>query len=93
MKWLYVENPAGHKKPQWMLSAALADDGTVFVPAVIAGNEGRVLLMASWDGISSVFDDGHIYLPADWMALEWPDISDVCLQIKSRVHEHFGLKA
>jgi hypothetical protein len=74
-----------------MRSAALSDDGTVFIPAAIAGHEQQAVLCATWDGtVPLVIDDDHAYLPAQWMAREYPEIADICHVIEEQTKAHFG---
>ena len=89
VRWLCVGNEAENDIPQWMRCAALADDGTIFAPAAIVGDEGLVFLAASWDDMPCVIDGDHYYFPTHWMAREWPDIADICLRIERRVRGHF----
>lgn len=90
MKWCCVSNPKGGREPEWKRSAALADDGVVFAPAIITGNEMVAFLAASWDGTPVVMNDDHLYLPVQWIAREYPDVADVCAEIEARVKAHFG---
>lgn len=85
-RWIEVDAPG----ERWMRSAALCNDGTVYVPAAIAGEETMAFLCAGWDGISGVIDDGHLYLPARWLAESFPDTKETCDLIESRVLEHCG---
>lgn len=88
MMWIEVANPAGQKVPKWKRSAALADDGTIFVPAIIAGDEQIVFLTASWDGVSVITDeDGHVFVPSNWVLREYPGTEEICSVIESRVRE------
>jgi hypothetical protein len=88
MTWFTMANPPGSDRPAWMRSAALADDGTVFAPAAIAGNELRSFLVAAWDGdVPTVTDHGHYYLPTSWLAREYPDVADIGTLIEKRVAE------
>ena len=91
MRWIYVPNPVGFKpKPEWMRSAALADDGTIYAPAVIAGSEQEVLLCASFDGVSVAMDSGHLFVPTKWMAQEFKHAAEVCQKIEASVLTHFA---
>lgn len=93
MRWVASSKPS-NKAPLWARSAALADDGTVFIPAAIAGNEMRTVLAATWDSnVPMVIDSGHAYLPSTWMARECPRNADICELIERRVREHFAKPA
>ncbi len=44
MIWVEMANDSGPKAPKWARSAALSDEGRVFAPAAIAGDEMLVFL-------------------------------------------------
>jgi hypothetical protein len=74
------------KIPKWQRSAAMAADGTVYVPGFFAGHEKLVFLCAVQDGIGVIFDtDHHLYVPAKWMATEFPDLTELCGTIEGRM--------
>lgn len=85
MKWMYVENKDGSKFPEWLRSAALAEDGTVFVPLAIAGNENTAFLCAMFDGTRVIEDSGHLYVPADWLGGAMPSTAEICAKIAGNV--------
>ena len=86
MKWCCVEGPG----PEWVRSAALDDEGTVFVPAIITGSEAFALICAVHDGTKMVLDGEHVYLPATWLAMNYPDVSAMCTKIDTRMRAHFS---
>lgn len=90
LRWCAVPNPPGHRKPEWFRSAALAEDGTVYAPAVVAGNELAVTMAATYDGVSALVSDHHVYLPTDWLAREYPVVADICEKIAQKTREHFA---
>jgi hypothetical protein len=92
MLWISCVNPPGHDRPLWQRSAFVADDGTVYVPAALTDDrELAVVLKAAWDGnVSLVFQDGHYFLPARWIAVEYPEVADLCDLIERRVREVTG---
>jgi hypothetical protein len=51
MQWFCVEQSPEQRMPKWMRSVAVGDDGVIFAPAAMSGNEQRALLCASWDGV------------------------------------------
>lgn len=87
MRWIEVENPAGKKIPKWKRSAGLSSDGVVFVPAAMTGNESEVFLCAGYDGTPVVQYLNHVYVPADWLAVEFPKTAEVCQIISKSVRE------
>ena len=87
MRWIEVENQTKKKVPKWIRSAGLADDGTVYIPAAVSGNEQAALLSASWDGISMVSYLNHIFLPTSWLAKEYPMTQELCIKIERRLKE------
>jgi hypothetical protein len=87
MQWIEVPNTSRKNVPAWQRSAGLADDGTVFVPAAIAGNEEAAVLSASWDGVGVVLYKKHAFLPAGWIAQEHPTARELCGKIERKVRE------
>jgi hypothetical protein len=96
LRWCEVPNPpsSGKRAPKWARSAALAGDGTVFIPAVVTGrSEMEVLLCAGYDGTQAVLVGKHTYYPADWIAREWPEVKELALKIEVGVRELFADEA
>jgi hypothetical protein len=91
MDWFSIKWPQGTRKRQWKLCAAIDDNGVVFAPAAIAGNEQSVMLCAAFDGISAVINKRHFYLPTDWLAKEYPAMADVFNTIERRVRSEQAL--
>ena len=87
MKWIEVENTTRRKVPRWLRSAGLAEDGTVFVPAAITGNEQAAILSASWDGSSMALHLNHAFLPCSWVVREHPNTREACEKIERKVRE------
>ncbi len=76
------------KIKEWARYVARADDGTIYVPALLAGNEMAVMLCASYDGTKVLLDDkNHSFYPLEWMAREFPHTADACAKIKALVPE------
>ncbi len=86
----WCEVPAqGKKVPAWARRAALAPDGTVFVPAVIAGSEMDAVLSAGYDGVTIVKNGDHAYVPAGWLRQEYPIAESLSFKIERHVREVF----
>jgi hypothetical protein len=85
--WYEVDPPPGRKVPHWQRRVARAADGTVFVPAAIAGREQAIALCAGFDGVPAIVEAGHVYLPVCWLALEYPDVAELCARIGSMIAE------
>jgi hypothetical protein len=86
MRVVCCENPPGYKRPKWQRSAIVADDGTIFGPAAIAGNEMEAFLSASWNGTVPVIrHSDHAFLPIWWLRREYPHAADVCDLIDEKV--------
>lgn len=80
--------------PAWMRRAGIDEEtGFVFVPPMLANRgEREAALCAAWDGdVPSVIDDGHVYLPADWLARESsdPKCVEVCRHVEATVRDHY----
>lgn len=87
MYWIEMEQPEGKRIQKWQRSAAITDEGVVFVPGAIAGSEHEVMLCAAYDGTSVINHLKHLYVPANWLAKEFPETKEVCELISSRVKE------
>lgn len=78
----YVATFDGVDAPEWGRTSYIdPGSGQVYVPAVLGGNEEAVFLCASFDGVSVVAVDDHVYVPAEWMAKEHPDAAPACRRI------------
>lgn len=73
--------------PQWQRSAGIDADGTVYVPACIAGHEHIVTLCAFHDGVTVILHQEHPYIPSTWMAREYPPVRDLCEKIERRLRK------
>lgn len=93
MLWIEIENTTSRKIPKWLLSAAMADDGTIFAPAAISGNEQAAVLSASWDGVAMVMYRNHAFLPTAWLMKEYPKTQELCESIQRKMNEQAELDA
>jgi hypothetical protein len=90
LRWVeFSGRKKGREAPKWARSLAIGEDGTVFIPAVAAGNEMRAFLCASWDGVACIISDEHPYLPAEWMARKFPEARDVVAHLNDVVDRLF----
>lgn len=89
MQWFEVENPENKKIPKWKRSVGLSEEGVVFVPAAMTGNESEVFLCAGYDGTTVVQYLNHVYVPAGWLAAEFPKTAEICEIINKKVRETF----
>jgi hypothetical protein len=87
LQWFEIRNDDAkwNALATWMRCAALAEDGTIYVPAFIGASETEVFLCASFDGVALIKNHKHIYAPLEWMAKEFPRCKDVCASIKRRL--------
>jgi hypothetical protein len=85
--WYEVDPPPGRKVPRWQRRVARAADGSIFVPAAFAGREQAVALCAAYDGVPAIVEAKHVYLPVHWLALEYPDVAELCGRIQSMIAE------
>lgn len=84
MIWLESENVVGKNFPKWVRSVGISEDGTVFVPAAIAGNEQEVFLCTAYDGAAVATYRNHVFVPATWLAKEFPDAKELCEIMENR---------
>ena len=83
----WYENKIGSQKtPKWIRTIAVTDDGKIFIPAAIHGNEKAAFMCASFDGIPYIFDNEHLYLPLEWIEKEShdPRVKNLCSAIKNK---------
>ncbi len=90
VRWCVTEAMPEMKLEEWARSAAIGDDGTVYVPAAIADHEAAVMLCAMWSAEYILIDDDHLYVSSDWMAREYPNLAALCELIRSKVTAHFA---
>ena len=86
-RWASVPNVQGERKaPKWARSAAIDDNGDIFVPAAIAGSETAVFFCLGWDGGEpAVWDSKHLFVRASWLAKEFPLTREVCEKITKKM--------
>ncbi|MDT4861275.1 hypothetical protein FQZ97_958750 [compost metagenome] len=90
IEWFEFPNQPGKNVPQWHRTSGIAADGTVFVPSVVAGvpgGEAEVMLCIAYDSTPSARHLGHLYVPADWVAKEFPGQAHVCTHISEAVRK------
>jgi hypothetical protein len=89
LRWCEV-SAQGRRIPAWARRAALAADGTVFVPAAVAGSEMDAVLSAGYDGVTIVHYGDHAYVSAEWLRQEYPKAANLVIKIERSVREHFS---
>ena len=80
--------------PAWMRRAGIDEEtGTVFVPPGLANRgEREATMAAAWDGdVPCLTDNGHVYLPADWLARESsdPKCAEACRHVEAKVRDYY----
>lgn len=73
MQWLCLEDTE-REMPTWASRCFVDDDGTIYLPAFLAAKENKVFLMAAFDNVSLVVQDGHLYAPSGWLRETYPAI-------------------
>lgn len=73
--------------PRWQRSAGLGDDGTVYAPAVIGGEEQTMMLCAAYNGVTVVNYLNHLFVSTNWLAKEFPHLQEVCEAIVRKVNK------
>lgn len=86
-QWYITESSKYLRLPLWQRTTAVAPDGTVYVPAVLAECEFFVWLGASWAGIPVFYHKKHLFVPTWWIAREYPALRALCQKIEARVKE------
>ncbi len=78
MDW-FVSDMGGDKFPRWMRTFGISkENGEVFVPAAIAGDEREVGLRAKGNGVPCFHHNEHAYVPATWLSRAFPGTREVC---------------
>ncbi len=72
MDVITVEAKGFESVPEWMRATLVGDDGTLYMPCGVFGNESEALLSAMYDGVSTASHLGHPFAPTDWLAKEYP---------------------
>lgn len=87
LTWLVVQTDKPNRLAKWKRSVGVSPEGKIYVPAVIAGSEMMVLMCAGWDGTELLLlgKPGHLYVPADWMAREFPKTTEAIAKITKMV--------
>ncbi|MAX27613.1 MAG: hypothetical protein CMJ19_24210 [Phycisphaeraceae bacterium] len=63
------------KAKPWQTTVFLDDDGEVYMPAGVFGDELQLALCLSYDGQPQLPHEGHVYAPASWLAREYPRLA------------------
>lgn len=90
-QWLINNHPTNkrfNKLAKWMRSVFVGDDGSIWVPSVIAGSEGSemvVVLCAIQDNVPVLRSQKHLYVPIDWMEKEFKSTKDTCQSIRRSI--------
>lgn len=81
LDWLTFDLLAeGKSLPKWKRTVGLAKvSGQLFVAAGLANEaESKVFLCTLYDGTPSVTHGEHHYVPAEWLAAEFPETKKLC---------------
>ena len=82
MRWFSIDDPTFARFPMWMRTFGMAEqDGGIHLPAALAGPEDQVLRRASNQCVPWAIRLEHAYLPADWLAAEFPQVREVCRKL------------
>jgi len=86
IQWFSVSNLDGKRFPEWRRSFGVSDNGTVFVPAAMAGDETEqnVMLCALGDKQGTAVYLDHHFVPSDWLKNEFPKHSELIEIIEAR---------
>jgi hypothetical protein len=87
MHWVEIEQPQGAAVPLWQRSGAIAEDGTVFIPAAITGSEKDVVARANTASITVVTYLEHSFVPAEWMGKEFSALKKMCDLMDAKVKD------
>jgi hypothetical protein len=66
---------------------AIAEDGEIYLPGIVAYGAMPTFLAAAFDGVGYVrTGDGVLLYPVTWMCREFPDCADDIGHIVMRIH-------
>lgn len=85
-----LEKQEGVTLTLWKRSFGISTDGEFYVPAALAGDEQKVMMCASYDGIGIATYRKHLYIPLTWAKKEYPDAAEVWNAFENRVRELGG---
>lgn len=85
IKWYEVDNSLNTKIPLWALSFGISDDGIVFIPAAIGGNEQEVYLCTLFDATPSCCHLEHYFVPLTWLSSNYPKSKPMCDSIQQSI--------
>ena len=90
--WFSISNQDGKRFPEWRRSFGVSDNGTVFVPAAMAGDETEmnVMLCACSDGQGTAVYLNHHFVPSVWLKNESPKHSELIEIIEARAQTAFS---
>lgn len=91
--WIEFEFRSSRSVPKWARRVAVASNGTVFVPGLIAGNPTTIFICASCDGTAALVAGNHAYYPADWIAREFPKAAEAVRHIETMAREFMKSEA
>jgi hypothetical protein len=74
-------------KPRWKLTVFRDDNGELFAPAAITGNERGAVMTASYDGIKGITAHRHVYLPISWLRRAFPETEEICAVLERRLEQ------
>ena len=87
-----VENKKGQKKqPEWLRTVLRSDDGELFIPGAVTGNEQAAFLCASFDGVCLASFKKHTFLPVSWLKKEYPknkELMELIAVLENREWHH-----
>lgn len=94
VKFCVIKNPDVAHLPEWKREAALAADGTVFMPAFFCGAENIVFLAVQNYEIPIILSGDHLLVPTDWVVKSFPDnkeLKALAESVRRGAREHFGV--
>ncbi len=72
----------------WRNTVFLDEDGEVYMPAEVFGDEFIMALCLIHDCKRQLAYEGHIYAPASWLAKEYPDLASKINEAAQRTRQY-----
>ena len=87
--WSNSKNGRRWDAPRWERSAGLDDDGGVWLPAAVVGNEALVYAKTDLDGEPLVLHDDHLFVRVSWLRREYPECAEGLDALAAKIRAAF----
>ena len=83
---IFAQNPDVKRIPNWQRTALIDDNGVVYLTHAIAGlGRDTAMFICACDGVPFRILKNRIYLPAQWLRQEYPNIENAVDELCGKV--------